>query len=192
MKSIRIISSIIISFALLLSTVIYVFAYSYAVGDLNSDGLINITDVTVIQKYLTNMCDLNENTADFNCDGKVNISDCTIIQKYIAGQFNLYNGYMYTTSQNGNGKIIGYNGFSTTVRIPSQIQNTTITSIGDSAFMNNKKIISVSMPNSIESVGYYAFANCTSLEKVTIKNPKCHIDSSSFEGCTSLRYFVQG
>lgn len=187
----KLISTFVI-FTLLLSAMsITTFATSYIVGDVNSDNRINVQDVTEIQKYLTNMVDINSAIADFNCDSKVNITDCTLMQKYISGEIGMYNGFLYSF-KSGKGTIIGYNGSSTSLKIPSQIQSYKITAIGDSAFSNNKKITSVAMPDSIVSVGYYAFLNCTSLTKVTIKNAQCHIDSSSFEGCTSLTYFVQG
>lgn len=177
---------------LLLSAMsITAFATSYIVGDVNSDNRINVQDVTEIQKYLTNLNNINPEIADFNCDGKVNIIDCTLMQKCISGEIGMYNGYLYSVSS-GKGTIIGYNGSATSLKIPSQIQSYKIISIGDSAFSNNKKITSVAIPESIVSVGYYAFRDCTSLTKVTIKNTQCHIDSSSFDGCTSLTYFVQG
>lgn len=191
MKIKKLITTIIIFSILWTTTSISAIAASSIAGDVNSDYRISVQDVTEIQKYLTNMSNVNPTIADFNCDGKVNIVDCTLMQKCISGEISIYNGYLYKDSS-GKGTIIGYNGSSTSLKIPRQIQNCTITSIGDSAFSNNKKITSANIPSSIVSVGYYAFFNCTSLTKVTIKNAQCHIDSSSFEGCIALTYFVQG
>lgn len=56
-------------------------------GDVNSDGYINIKDVTMIQKHIAELEQLDENQsicADTNGDGTINIHDATLIQKYIA------------------------------------------------------------------------------------------------------------
>ncbi|MED9970640.1 MAG: dockerin type I domain-containing protein [Ruminococcus sp.] len=58
-----------------------------AKGDVNNDGVLNIKDATLIQKYLaksTQFSRLQALTADVNGDGTVNISDVTVIQKLIA------------------------------------------------------------------------------------------------------------
>lgn len=55
-------------------------------GDVNGDGVVNITDATNIQKYAVSRVTLFESQlifADFNEDGIVDVSDATDIQKYI-------------------------------------------------------------------------------------------------------------
>lgn len=57
-------------------------------GDVNSDGKITIDDVTLIQKYLANMFELDSTqlkVADVNDDRDISIDDVTMIQKYLAG-----------------------------------------------------------------------------------------------------------
>lgn len=59
-----------------------------AVGDVNQDGLLNVTDATYIQKYLAEIVDfdsLSKRTADVNHDGIINVLDSTEIQKQLAG-----------------------------------------------------------------------------------------------------------
>lgn len=56
-------------------------------ADINCDGDITITDVTLLQKYLAKFETLNEQqlaVVDVNGDEKVNIRDVTIIQMYLA------------------------------------------------------------------------------------------------------------
>lgn len=58
-----------------------------ALGDVNGDGVINIKDATLIQKYLASLSTLTEDMmarADVTRDGVVNINDASLIQKYVA------------------------------------------------------------------------------------------------------------
>ncbi len=58
------------------------------IGDVNSDGVVNVSDATQLQKYLVNGTSItgdNKTICDANGDGYINIKDATMIQKYIAG-----------------------------------------------------------------------------------------------------------
>lgn len=56
------------------------------VGDIDRNGIVDINDVTYLQKAL---CDINPmptlEEADLNKDGKINIIDATFIQKLLVG-----------------------------------------------------------------------------------------------------------
>ena len=57
-------------------------------GDVNGDGILNIVDVTRIQKYASGGASLPDEMlviADYNADGIVNIVDATEIQKFMVG-----------------------------------------------------------------------------------------------------------
>ncbi len=57
-------------------------------GDANGDGVVNITDVTAIQKHIAEIETLDSEgvlVSDIDKDGSVNIIDATIIQKHLAG-----------------------------------------------------------------------------------------------------------
>lgn len=57
-------------------------------GDVNADGYIDISDATLVQKYIVSIVSLTSQqiqVADVNNDGDINIRDVTEIQKYIAG-----------------------------------------------------------------------------------------------------------
>lgn len=59
----------------------------YELGDVDMDGEITISDVTLIQKNLADIesfTDESEYLADVDKNGTVNIDDATIIQKYLA------------------------------------------------------------------------------------------------------------
>lgn len=60
----------------------------YLVGDVNSDGELNIRDATAIGLYLAGLSSPSQeeiNTADFDGNSKVNVKDATEIQKKLAG-----------------------------------------------------------------------------------------------------------
>lgn len=56
-------------------------------GDVNSDGEINIQDATAIQSYLaglTNLTDFEKTAADIDGNGTITVADATMLQKKIA------------------------------------------------------------------------------------------------------------
>ena len=55
-------------------------------GDVNGDGVVNISDVTALINYLLtgNASGINLTNADVNSDGSVNISDVTALINYLS------------------------------------------------------------------------------------------------------------
>ena len=54
-------------------------------GDVNNDGVINVTDATLVQKYAADLIKLSDDElkrADVNFDGVVNVHDSTLIRKF--------------------------------------------------------------------------------------------------------------
>lgn len=162
---------------------------TYQKGDVNKDGAINITDVTLIQMYMAGESIKNFTlyNADFNGDGSITINDISTIQLYMCGHISLYNNYFYTLA-NGKATITGYNGSTKKLNIPSYLYSDKnvafrVTTIGENAFYKKYFITEVIIPESVIKIEDNAFANCKNLATVTIINPNCHIDSSSFENC---------
>ncbi len=59
----------------------------FMVGDIDSDGNINIDDVTELQKYLADIIDVDDISimnSDADNSGSIDIDDVTTIQKYLA------------------------------------------------------------------------------------------------------------
>ena len=55
-------------------------APSFILGDVNDDGQVNISDVTLLISYVLNeQGDINLNAADVTGEGDINISDVTIL-----------------------------------------------------------------------------------------------------------------
>ena len=56
------------------------------IGDIDMNGCVNIIDVTLLQGYINDTINLDDQAltaADVNRDGKVNIEDVSLIQKYL-------------------------------------------------------------------------------------------------------------
>ena len=65
----------------------YVLLDNALLGDANGDGVVNINDVTTIQRFKADMETLEEinlHAADVNGDGNVTIEDATVLQQYFA------------------------------------------------------------------------------------------------------------
>ncbi|MGN1132109.1 MAG: leucine-rich repeat protein [Ruminococcus sp.] len=59
---------------------------SYAKGDVNGDGDVDIADATILQKYINKVAvTIQQEVADVNGDGRVDVRDVTMIQKKVAG-----------------------------------------------------------------------------------------------------------
>ena len=61
------------------------------IGDANGDGKIDISDVTAIQRHVSEYEILTGDrfiAADCNADGKISIDDATLLQRFLA-EFNV-------------------------------------------------------------------------------------------------------
>ena len=59
-----------------------------ALGDINSDGFINVRDITLVMQYVLNLIELDENqqlAADVNGDGKIDVQDVSLMMQYALG-----------------------------------------------------------------------------------------------------------
>ena len=62
----------------------------YHTGDVNDDGKINITDVTLVAAHIKGKKKLGywaQINADVNWDGKVNVSDLNLIAAHVKGKY---------------------------------------------------------------------------------------------------------
>ena len=86
-------------------------------GDVNNDNVINVNDVTGIQKFIADMIDLTDNqkfVADTDGDNQLSIHDATEIQKYVVN---------YTTVNKNIGKTWHDDEYET-ITIPGETINT--------------------------------------------------------------------
>lgn len=62
---------------------------TFKLGDVDIDGIVSVSDATLIQRYCVLMADFDEtqiSLADFNGDGLINVSDATKIQIYLVSK----------------------------------------------------------------------------------------------------------
>ena len=64
--------------------------------------------------------------------------------------------------------IEGYEGESSELVIPSEIDGKPVREIGYSAFSGHEDIKSIQIPESVERIGHNAFSDCTSLETLAL------------------------
>ncbi|MCR5816571.1 MAG: dockerin type I repeat-containing protein [Ruminococcus sp.] len=59
--------------------------FNYLPGDVNSDGVVDIKDVTLLKQYLAKWnVTINTASADVTGDGEVNVKDLTLLKQYLA------------------------------------------------------------------------------------------------------------
>ena len=99
----------------------------------------------------------------------------------------------YTTNTDGiTCTITNYTGSGGAVTVPSNINNLTVTVIGngtpaspDDVFADTT-LTSITIPNSVISIGDSAFFGCTRLTSVSVGNGVTNIDDFAFADCTRL------
>ena len=70
----------------------------YSYGDVNEDGIVDVTDVILIRQYLAGGygVEINLTTADVNVDGVVDVTDVILIRQYLAGGYGVVLGKQTT------------------------------------------------------------------------------------------------
>lgn len=91
-----------------------------------------------------------------------------------------------TDEEKGTASVVSYTGSDKAVKVPSEIDGLTVTSIGNNAFADNTSIESVTIPTTVVSVGTGCFKNCVRLKKAVIPYSVEIIGASAFENCMNL------
>ncbi len=72
------------------------------------------------------------------------------------------------------------------IKIPSKIDEYSVTEIDSYAFEDCTKITSITIPSSVKTIGYSAFSGCTGLTSITIPDGITTLESCVFNECLSL------
>ena len=97
----------------------------------------------------------------------------------------IYGYYNYTVLDDGTAEITRYNGYSSSVTVPDEINSRKVTRIGDYAF-ENLSIESVTIPEGVTGIGKMAFSQCFYLESVNLPDSITAIGDSAFGRCFRL------
>ena len=92
----------------------------------------------------------------------------------------------YSLDDDKNATITAYNGYSSSLVIPTKIDGYTVTKIGDSAFANNTRLVMVVIPDSVTEIESQAFYGCTNLSSVTLSKELVDLHIQAFGECTKL------
>lgn len=108
----------------------------------------------------------------------------SIVMLLCAFSFNLpsfaltFGDYSYEI-QNEKIVITGYNGTSTQLTIPAEIDGKSVVKINDNAFKDNENLKSVTISEGVEDIGTSAFENCTSLATISLPATVTHIGKNA-------------
>ena len=89
-------------------------------------------------------------------------------------------------------RIVGYNpngripeeGID--LEIPAQLDEYTVTEIGDVAFKNQRKLRQVTVPEGVTAIGTRAFNGCDGMESIQLPDTLTSIGNRAFSNCKSL------
>ena len=92
----------------------------------------------------------------------------------------------YSLDDDKNATITPYNGYSSSLVIPTKIDGYTVTKIGDRAFEYNTRLVMVVIPDSVTVIGIQAFYECKNLSSVTLSKGLVDLQQQAFGECTKL------
>ncbi|MDE6075509.1 MAG: leucine-rich repeat protein, partial [Clostridia bacterium] len=98
----------------------------------------------------------------------------------------VYDGYSYDVCRDGV-CIMGYNGCSQKVEIPSAVAGLPVVTIGNSALRGNTSVREVVVPFTVKRVEEGAFFGMTELENIFLPKTMSYIGVAAFRGCTKLK-----
>ena len=92
----------------------------------------------------------------------------------------------YSLDDDKNATITAYNGYSSSLVIPTKIDGYTVTKIGDRVFSDNTRLVMVVIPDSVTEIESQAFYGCTNLSSVTLSKGLVDLHLEAFGKCTKL------
>ena len=96
----------------------------------------------------------------------------------------------YSLDDDKNATITAYNGYSSSLVIPTKIDGYTVTKIGSSAFEYNTRLVMVVIPDSVTEIGAWAFSGCKNLSSVTLSKGVVDLQLKAFSECTKLTSII--
>ena len=98
--------------------------------------------------------------------------------------------YTYRILEDGTAEIANYTGDENDLIIPSELDHTAVTSIGESAFFKCNCLKNVKIPDGVTAIRDFAFCNSENLITITLPDSVTTMGQNVFEGCRTLRTLV--
>ena len=99
-----------------------------------------------------------------------------------------------TGSQAPGGSGMVLTGFAGTlsgdINLPTQLNGSTVTAIGDGALAGQSSMTSLTIPTNVTTIGSGALANCYALGTITIPDSVVEFGTNIFAGCNGLTHIV--
>lgn len=102
----------------------------------------------------------------------------------ISADDKIFEDFTYTTDENGNAVITGYNNeTATTLIIPDEIEGKKVVKIDKSAFEGNKALEKLIISDNVETIAQKAFYKCNSLTYIKLGKNVSAIEKYAFSLC---------
>jgi len=96
-------------------------------------------------------------------------------------------GCLYYERVNGKAHITGFQGMSSHVTVPEQIDGMAVEEISKKAFLSRKNLRRIILPSSLTYVGDWAFAYCDSLSEIVFAESTVRFGKAVFMECRALQ-----
>lgn len=153
-------------------------------GDVNSDGIFNVADIVMMQKWLLCAGDLTDWKAGDLCnDGKIDVFDLCIMKRLL---INMGGGVNYTLSVNKTSASLDLEGDASTLQLEATVQPEGTKIIWESS---NTSVATVSDNGLVKAVGTgtavitakTAIGGRTASCRITVADPSIKLDKSSVD-----------
>lgn len=97
--------------------------------------------------------------------------------------------FTFEELENGNMKVVSYNGSASNVTVPMEENGADVTVLGENTFADKTSVTSVILPNTVETIDGGCFGGCEKLAKIIIPQSVTSIAQDAFEGCENLTIY---
>ena len=138
------------------------------------------------QDYTATLAIYNGYESNIEIDGNINVNGINFKVTKI-DDYAFSNNYNLTSLiMDNNITTIGYQSFTSCVKLEEVVLSSNLISIPDYAFYKCSSLSEIIIPNSVMSIGANAFAQCSNLKNIKLSNKLTYLDRGSFISCINL------
>ncbi len=105
-------------------------------------------------------------------------------------EWELAEGSLYYEIEGQSVRITRFQGLSSHVEVPGEIEGLPVKAIEKKAFLSKKNLRYVTLPDTVEEVGDWAFAYCNYLLEVTLPHREIRFGKAVFMECMELQRII--